>query len=51
MASSLAGKNTGPGRLRSTATSSAAGRMNTSATRQSFTFVTNACAISPNESR
>jgi hypothetical protein len=45
------GKNTGPGRLRRTAISSAAGRMKTSATTQSLTFVQNALAVSRNEPR
>jgi hypothetical protein len=51
IASKRSGKNTGPGRLRRTAISSAAGRMKTSATRQSLTFVQKAVAVSRNESR
>jgi hypothetical protein len=45
------GKKTGPGRLRSTARNSAAGRMIASAVRNSFTFTQNASRISGNESR
>jgi hypothetical protein len=45
------GKNTGPGRLRSTASRSAAGRMNASAMRKILTLTRNARAISGNESR
>src|SRR5215471_10728245 len=49
IAISRSGKNTGPGRLRSTATSSANGRISASAIRKIFTLSLNARAISGND--
>src|SRR5919198_2840355 len=51
MARSRNGKNTGPGRLRSTAMKSATRRMKTSATRKSSTLTRNARRVSGNDSR
>ena len=49
IARARSGKKTGPGRLRSTAITSAKTRMNTSQTRKIFTFSMNARAMSGNE--
>ena len=48
IASARSGKNTGPGRLRSTARKSAKTRMNTSAMQKILMFSRNARAISGN---
>src|SRR3954452_6354051 len=51
MAIARSGKNTGPGRLRSTAIPSASARMSTSATRKIFTSSQNADRTSGNQAR